>query len=127
MIPSHELLSKILGVSHTLTSIYAPAEYFNSVAAYLFSKFLKFQFWCLSYHRHLNRVLIPLDDLQVDTFQEPFLPTTEYRNLALESNETYVIDEGESVQIYGQPSPSGNFLERRSKLVVYLENASAQI
>ncbi|PAV60710.1 hypothetical protein WR25_02916 isoform A [Diploscapter pachys] len=65
------------------------------------------QFWCLSYHRHLNRVLIPLDDLQVDTFQEPFLPTTEYRNLALESNETYVIDEGESVQIYGQPSPSG--------------------
>lgn len=38
MIPTHGLLSKILNVIHTLTSIYAPVEYFNSVAAHLSSQ-----------------------------------------------------------------------------------------
>ncbi|EYC22759.1 hypothetical protein Y032_0016g2930 [Ancylostoma ceylanicum] len=85
------------------------------------------QVWCLAYHQHLRRELIPIATDVVDRppvrRQEdpPTLHTSPtQQSVIIEANETYVLDATQRIQLYSRPSPDavieGALLEGRTEL-----------
>ncbi|KJH46711.1 PHR domain protein [Dictyocaulus viviparus] len=85
------------------------------------------QVWCLAYHQHLRRELIPIacdnvDRTPVRRQEDP--PTRQtsstHQSVIINANETYVLNASQRIQLYSRPSPDapvmGAFLEGRSEL-----------
>ncbi|KAJ1346815.1 hypothetical protein KIN20_001718 [Parelaphostrongylus tenuis] len=85
------------------------------------------QVWCLAYHQHLRRELIPLT---LDTIDRPLVrrqedpptchTTPNHHNVIMDANETYILNTSQRIQLYSRPSPDatikGAWLEGRSEL-----------
>uniref|UniRef100_A0A158P743 RCR-type E3 ubiquitin transferase n=1 Tax=Angiostrongylus cantonensis TaxID=6313 RepID=A0A158P743_ANGCA len=85
------------------------------------------QVWCLAYHQHLRRELIPLSCDIVDRplvrrhEDPPTLHTSpNHHSVIINANETYVLNTSQRIQLYSRPSPdatiNGAWLEGRSEL-----------
>ncbi|XGW06024.1 hypothetical protein V3C99_016398 [Haemonchus contortus] len=85
------------------------------------------QVWCLAYHQHLRRELIPIasdivDRLPVRRQEDP--PTLQasstQQSVIIDANETYILDASQRIQLYSRPSPDalieGAWLEGRTEL-----------
>ncbi|ETN85251.1 hypothetical protein NECAME_06477 [Necator americanus] len=83
--------------------------------------------WCLAYHQHLRRELIPvvtdmMDRPSVRRQEDP--PTLHtspaQQSVIIEANETYILDASQRIQLYSRPSPDavieGAMLEGRTEL-----------
>uniref|UniRef100_A0A8L8Q1Q6 TNFR-Cys domain-containing protein n=1 Tax=Heligmosomoides polygyrus TaxID=6339 RepID=A0A8L8Q1Q6_HELPZ len=85
------------------------------------------QVWCLAYHQHLRRELIPIasdvaDRPPVRRQEDPpaLHASATQQSVIIDANETYVLDATQRIQLYGRPSPDalieGAWLEGRTEL-----------
>ncbi|WKY12527.1 hypothetical protein Q1695_003815 [Nippostrongylus brasiliensis] len=85
------------------------------------------QVWCLAYHQHLRRELIPiasdvLDRPPVRRQEDPpaLHTSSTQQSVIIDANETYVLDASQRIQLYSRPSPDavieGAWLEGRTEL-----------